>query len=163
MDELGMIINQNGESMSFGKWRLRELRQPDHADDWHTDSFMQTVYPTKWFQDLGLPYNPNQEFHNQLDLFAKHGIIVLANAKENSKQVGESRIVMATPNSITDLQIEALMNKRNSLIQFEHGHISFIDVFDTNEDYVIVESFYSIKDYYHYLDQMLENKNRHTK
>lgn len=35
MDELGIIINQNGESISFGKWKLRELRDTNNNEDWH--------------------------------------------------------------------------------------------------------------------------------
>lgn len=69
MDELGIIISQSGESMSFGKWKERELRNNDNPEDWHTDSFMKEVYPTPWFQNLKIPYDLTKEFQNQLDLF----------------------------------------------------------------------------------------------
>lgn len=100
MDELGIIINQNGESISFGKWKLRELRDTNNNEDWHTSSFLEQVYPTTWFQNLGIPYDLTKEFQTQLDLFARFGCIVIANSRENSNNVGESRLVIASPNTI---------------------------------------------------------------
>ena len=160
MNELGIIINQYGETMSFGKWKIRELRDKSNPEDWHTDSFMQTVYPTAWFQNLKIPYDTTKEFQNQLDILAKCGIVVLANSKEESKSVGESRIAAAIPSTITDEQIEALYQRKEELIAFENGHYSFIDIVDVNEDYFIQQSFYSIKDFYNYLDEIKEKKTK---
>ena len=36
MEELGIIINQYGEEMSFGKWKIRELRDDNNPEDWRT-------------------------------------------------------------------------------------------------------------------------------
>ena len=163
MDELGIIINQNGESMSFGKWKPRELRKEENPDDWHTDSFMKTIYPTEWFQSLGIPYKKKKELQTQLDLFARYGLIIIANSKEESNQVGENRIIMTVPDTITDEQIQTLMNRKESFIEFENGHVSFIDVFDATKEYAILESFYSIKDYYDYLDKLLESRHSQIK
>lgn len=163
MDELGIIINQNGESMSFGKWKERELRNTDNPEDWHTDSFLTQVYSTPWFQSLGIPYDLTKEFQNQLDLFARYGCIVITNSRENSGNVGESRLVIASPNTITEEQIQALDEKRKNFIEFANGHYSFIDIFDVNEEYTILEEFYSIKDYYDYLDDLKKSKLNQTR
>ena len=85
MDELGIIIDQDGNHMSFGKWRERKLRVNENPDDWHDDSFRNTVYNTPWFQNLGIPYvlSDTINLHNQMDKFAQkaimasHGIPVL--------------------------------------------------------------------------------------
>lgn len=160
MDELGIIINQNRESMSFGKWKPRELRNENNSDDWHTDSFLKQVYPTTWFQNLGIPYNLTKEFQNQLDLFARYGCVAIANSRENSNSVGESRLVITSSNTITEEQIQALNEKREAFLEFGNGHYSFIDIFDVNEEYSILEEFYNINDYYHYLDSLVESKQR---
>lgn len=62
MEELGIIINQYEAEMSFGKWKIRELRNDNNPEDWHTDSFMETVYPTAWFQSLNVPYDTSKQF-----------------------------------------------------------------------------------------------------
>lgn len=160
MEELGIIINQYGEEMSFGKWRIRKLRNDKNPEDWHTDSFKKTVYPTAWFQSLNVPYDISIGFHNQLHVLAKCGIAVLANSKEESESEGESRIVAAIPNTITEEQINSLYQKREKLIAFENGHRSFIDIMDVNEDYLPIKSFYSIKDFYAYLDEITEKKTK---
>lgn len=163
MDELGMIINQNGESISFGKWKPREFRNINNSEDWHTDSFLQKVYPTTWFQSLGIPYDTTKNFQNQLDLFARYGCVVIANSRENSNNVGESRLVITSPNTITDEQIQALNQRREAFLEFGNGHYSFIDIFDTNEEYSIINSFYNINDYYNYLDSLVESKQNQTR
>ena len=163
MDELGIIINQNGESISFGKWKLRELRDTNNNEDWHTTSFLEQVYPTIWFQSLGIPYDLTKEFQNQLDLFARYGCVVIANSRENSNNVGESRLVIASPNTITEEQIQALNDRREAFLEFGNGHYSFIDIFDTSEEYSIIDSFYNIEDYYHYLDKLVESKQNQTR
>lgn len=163
MDELGIIINQNGESISFGKWKPREFRDEHNPEDWHTDSFLKQVYPTTWFQSLEIPYDLTQEFQNQLDLFAKFGYVVIANSRENSNSVGESRLVIASPNTITEEQIQTLNEKREAFLEFGNGHYSFIDIFDTSEEYSIIDSFYNIEDYYHYLDKLVESKQSQTR
>lgn len=160
MEELGIIINQYREEMSFGKWKIRELRNDNNPEDWHTDSFMETVYPTAWFQSLNVPYDTSKQFQNQLDVLAKCGIVVLANAKEESSKVGESRIVAEIPSTITDEQINSLYQKREKLIDFENGHYSYIDIMDVNEDYFPIKTFYSIKDFYAYLDEITEKKTK---
>ena len=163
MDELGIIINKNGESMSFGKWKERELRDENNPEDWHTDSFLKEVYPTPWFQKLKIPYDLTKEFQKQLDLFARCGCIIIANSKENSNNVGESRLVIASPDTITEEQIEALNERREDFLEFANGHYSFIDIFDTNEEYFIIESFYNIEDYYNYLDNIVKSKPNQTR
>lgn len=163
MDELGIIINQNGESISFGKWKPRELRDINNNEDWHTTSFLEQVYPTTWFQNLGIPYDLTKEFQNQLDLFARYGCVVIANSREDSNTVGESRLVITSPDTITNSQIQALNERRDAFLEFGNGHYSFIDIFDTNEEYSIINSFYNIKDYYHYLDELVESKRNQTR
>jgi len=163
MNELGIIINQKGESMSFGKWRPRELRQEDNPNDWHDDSFLQTVYSSKWFQDLGIPYDLNKGFHNQLDMFARCGIIIIANSCENSIDPGERRIIMTSPNVITDEQISFLLDKKDELTTFENGHFAFIDILDINDELAEPKSFYHITDYYEYLDKMIMERNMQKK
>lgn len=154
MEELGIIIDQNGNSMNFGKWRPREIRQNDNPNDWHDDSFLEMIYHTEWFQSLGIPYDLKKKFHNQLDLFAKCGIVVVVNNKED----GKGSIVLVSPNSITLEQIQVLLDKKTDLINFENGNFSFIDVFDVDEDYTILENFYHITDYYNYLENLLIEK-----
>lgn len=165
MDELGIIIDQDGNHMSFGKWRERKLRVNENPDDWHDDSFRNTVYNTPWFQNLGIPYvlSDTINFHNQMDKFAQNGVIVIANSKEESKTPGESRIIMAVPNTITDEQINYLMSKRQDFITFENGHYSFIDVLTTGQEYEVVESFYHITDFYNYLDKLIEARKNRSK
>lgn len=163
MDELGIIINQNGESISFGKWKSREFRDEHNPEDWHTDSFLNQVYSTTWFQNLGIPYDLTKEFQKQLDLFARYGCIIIANSKENSNSVGESRLVIASPNTITEEQIQALNEKREAFLEFGNGHYSFIDIFDITEEYSIIDSFYTINDYYNYLDNLVESKQNQTR
>jgi len=158
MNELGIIINQKGESMSFGKWRLRELRQEDNVNDWHNDSFLQTIYTSEWFQDLGIPYNLNKGFHNQLDMFARCGVIVIVNSSENSNNPGERRIIMISPNTITDEQIAFLLNKKDELIAFENGHFAFIDILYIDDEFAEPKSFYHITDYYDYLDKIMVDR-----
>ena len=136
------------------------VRNDNNPEDWHTDSFMETVYPTAWFQSLNVPYDTSKQFQNQLDVLAKCGIVVLANAKEESSKVGESRIVAEIPSTITDEQINSLYQKREKLIDFENGHYSYIDIMDVNEDYFPIKTFYSIKDFYAYLDEITEKKTK---
>ena len=93
-------------------------------------------------------------------MLAKCGIVVLANAKEESSKVGESRIVAEIPSTITDEQINSLYQKREKLIDFENGHYSYIDIMDVNEDYFPIKTFYSIQDFYDYLDEITENKTK---
>lgn len=163
MDELGIIINQNGESISFGKWKPREFRNESNSEDWHTDSFLNRVYPTNWFQNLGVPYDTTKEFQTQLDLFARFGCVAITNSRENSNSVGESRLVITSPDTITEEQIQALNDRRENFLAFGNGHYSFIDIFDTSEEYSIINSFYNIEDYYHYLDELVESKQNQTR
>lgn len=140
-----------------------ELRNNDNPEDWHTDSFLTQVYPTVWFQSLGIPYDLTKEFQNQLDLFARCGCVVVANSREKSDNVGESRLVIASPDTITEEQINALNERKEDFIKFANGHYSFIDIFDTDEEYSIIESFYNIEDYYNYLDNLIKSKLNQTR
>lgn len=160
MEELGIIIDQDGNYMSFGKWRPREMRDIDYSDDWHDDSFKKTVYYTDWFQNLGIPYilNDNISFHNQLITFAENGIVVIANTKENSTDLGERRITMAVPDSMTEEQINYLLSKKEEFINYESNHYSFIDVLSIGQDFNIVESFCRITDFYNYIDKLITNR-----
>ena len=153
MNELGIIISPNGESKSFGIWREREKREISCSKDWHTDSFLEEIYPTAWFQNLQIPYQTNIEFQNQLDLFAKYGCVIIVNSKEESSKVGETRFVIVVPNTITSEQIDYFMKQKEKFIAFENGHYSFIDILDTKEEYSILENFYTIVDFYSYLDE----------
>ena len=77
--------------------------------------------------------------------------------------VGESRLVIASPNNITEAQIQALNEKREGFLAFGKGHYSFIDIFDTKEEYSIIDSFYNISDYYNYLDNLAKSKQNQTR
>lgn len=160
MDELGIIVDQKGNYMSFGKWRCRELRDINQPDDWHDDSFKKTVYCTEWFQNLNIPYILSEDitFQNQLTNFAENGTLVIANSKEDSNKPGELRIIMAVPDPMTDEQINYLLNKKNDFINFENGHYSFIDIISVGQEFNIVESFYHITDFYNYLDELISSK-----
>ena len=50
--------------------------------------------------------------------------------------------------------------KREKLIAFENGHYSYIDIMDVNEDYLPIKTFYSIKEFYAYLDEITEKKTK---
>ena len=165
MDELGIIIDQDGNYMGFGKWRERELRVNENPNDWHDDSFKNTVYYTPWFQNLGIPdiLSDTTNFHNQIDKFAQNGIIVIANAKEKSNTPGESRIIMAVPSTITNEQIAYLMSKREDFTTFENGHYSFIDILSTGEEYEVEKAFYHITNFYDYLDKLIKTRKKHLK
>ena len=156
MEELGIIIDQDGNYMSFGKWKPRELRMDENQTDWHDDSFKCEIYPTEWFQNLNIPYIFSDKigFHNQLDMFAKHGILVIVNNSEDDK----NSLVVASPSNISSKQIQVLLDMKEKLINFENDNISFIDVLDVNEDYVVLDSFYHISDYYNYLENLLDQR-----
>lgn len=160
MDELGIIINKKGEYMTFGKWKLRELRDINNNEDWHTSSFMDTVHDTKWFKDLGIPYDENLEFQNQLYMFARYGILVIANGREDSNKPGEFRIVISAPSNLTEEQLTFLNNKRSDFIKFEDNHFSYIEIVDAVEEFKIIESFYHITEYYDYLDSLTKENTR---
>lgn len=160
MDELGIIINQKGEVMKFGKWKPRKERDKNNPFDWHNDSFMLEIYNTEWFKELGVYYDTNINFQNQLDIFAEYGVIVLVNCKEDSQKVGESRVAGYIPTSITDEQIEVLDNMRENLIKFGNGHYAYIDILDnySDKDYDIIKSFHNLEDFYNYFDEFKEKR-----
>lgn len=161
MEELAIIIDQNGDYMSFGKWIPSKLRDDDDPDVWHDKAFRKHILPTEWFQNLGIPYIVSDKihFHNQLDVFARNGLVAIVNNSENDNK----SIVLASPNTITDEQIDFLLSKKDTLINFENNNTSFIDVFDVREEYSIVESFFHIADYYDYLDKIIEERKQQTK
>ena len=149
MNELGMIINQNGEYMSFGVWDPQK-------NDLHAQSFIKDIYNTEWFEQLGIPYNPEKDFHNQLDLFAQYKAIVILNAKEDYDSPTENRFIISSPENFTEEQINTLNSFREKFISFEDGHYSFIDIVSSTGEYL--QNFYSIKDYYNYIDEKTKNK-----
>lgn len=161
MEELGIIVDQNGNYMTFGKWVPVKLRDDNDPCVKHDSAFKKEVYNTDWFQSLGVPYVISKDihFHNQLDVFAKAGILVIVN---NSNDNVPS-FAIASPSSITDAQIQFLLNKKDEFISFENNNVSFIDVVDVDDDYNILNSFYRIKDYYEYLDKLIEERKQQTK
>ena len=100
MKELGVIIDENGNYMSFGKWKPINDRADEESIDWHNNSFINEVYHTKWFKDLNVPITINEEIHfqNQLDVFAKKRKIVINNIKEGTNKPGESSFMIVMPN-----------------------------------------------------------------
>ena len=161
MEELGIIVDQNGNYMSFGKWVTVKLRDDKDPSVKHDSAFTQQVYKTEWFQSLQVPYivSENVHFHNQLDVFAKAGILIIVNNTNDDIP----SFAIASPSSITDAQIQFLLNKKNEFISFEDNNISFIDVFDVNDDYNILNEFYHITDYYDYIDKLIEDRKQQTK
>ncbi len=160
MNELGIVVAPNGEYRSFGEWMKRDLRSIANETHWHTNSFMNQIYPTSWFQDLNIPYNKSKEFHTQLDVFAKSGCVIIVNSREDSSTCGESRFIITAPDSITDEQINFFIDKKKEFIDFGADYYSFIDILDTNEEYEIIQSFYNIVNYYEYLEEILQNRNQ---
>lgn len=154
MKELAIIINQNGEYLSFGTWKPNELRDKDNDEDWHDKCFRKSVYQTEWFQNLGIPYDEDLSFYNQLPMFAKCGIITIIN---DTNDFSEGSFIVAAPDTVTDEQIQVMQEMRDYFISFENN-TSLIDVLKVDDDYTILESFYHIKDYYDYLDKIMEEK-----
>lgn len=159
MKELGVIIDENGNYMSFGKWKPIDDRSDEESIDWHNNSFIKEVYNTKWFKDLNIPIIINEEIHfqNQLDVFAKKGKIVINNIKEGTNKPGESSFMIVMPNNITDKQIDFFLERELEYKEYGKGLFAFIDIFNVNEDYDIKEHFYNIDDLYNYLYE-LKNK-----
>ena len=163
MKELGIILNEKGEFMSFGKWKPIDERCDDEFD-WHNDSFMNEVYPTKWFKNLNIPLTINDEMHfqNQLDLFARKGNIVIINIKEGTNSPGESSFTIVMPNKITDRQIDFFMKRELEYREFGKDLFAFIDIFDTTKEYDVKEHFYSIDDLYNYLYELKDKPKQKT-
>ena len=160
MEELGIIVDQNGNYMCFGKSVPISLREDDDPSVKHDSAFMKQVYKTEWFQSLGVPYIVSDSFHfqNQLDIFAKAGILVIINAT-----IDKPCFAIASPSTITDEQIKFLLSKRDEFINFENDNVSFIDVVDVTADYNILNEFNRIRDYYDYLDKIVEKRKQQTK
>jgi len=154
MKELALIINQNGEYMSFGTWKPNNLRKKENSDDWHDECFREKVYPTEWFQNLGIPYNEDLSFYNQLPMFAKCGIVVVIN---DTNEVDKGSFIIVAPNTITNEQIQILFDKKEDFINFENNN-SLIDILDVDQDYDVLQSFYHINDYYDYLENILTER-----
>ena len=110
MKELGIIVSKNGEFRKFGKWKPIDKRKENDTGNWHNEAFMKEIYKTSWFKNLNVHYN-KKEFHfqNQLDNFARAGVIVILNIKYGTTGPGESSFMIVVPSNITDKQIEFFM------------------------------------------------------
>ena len=160
MKELGVIIDENGNYMSFGKWKPINDRADEESIDWHNNSFINEVYHTKWFKDLNVPITINEEIHfqNQLDVFAKKRKIVINNIKEGTNKPGESSFMIVMPNNITDKQIDFFLERELEYKEYSKGLFAFIDIFNIDKEYDIKEHFYNIDDLYNYLYELKDKK-----
>ena len=158
MKVLGILVDEEGNYKTFGKWAKREERDINNCDHWHDDSFRNEISNTEWFNNMNLPYDRSKNFSNQLDVFAKSGKIVITNAMENEEEKDSIRLVITTPEEMTLEQINFLLEKKKYLQDFDKDNISVIDVFDRNEDYKIVQEFYDLKIFYKYLKHKLIEK-----
>lgn len=155
MKELGIIVSKNGEFKKFGRWKPINKRQEKDKGNWHNEAFMKEVYKTSWFKNLGVTYNKKDyHFQNQLDSFAKAGLVVILNIKYGTNSPGEAGFMIVMPNNITDRQINFFMNNELAFKEHGKGVFSFIDVFNVDEDYDVKEHFYTVDDLYTYLHEL---------
>ena len=155
MKELGIIINKNGEYKKFGKWKPIDKRKDKDTGNWHNEAFMHEVYKTSWFKNLGVQYNRKElHFQNQLDSFAKAGLVVILNIKYGTDKPGEFAYMIVLPNTITERQIDFFMRNELEFREYGKNIISFIDVFNIDEEYDVKEHFYNIDELYMYLHEL---------
>lgn len=155
MDELGIIINQNGEYMTFGTWVPRALREDNNNSHWHDQSFKCELYHTEWFKNLEIPFDDTKWVTSQLDVLAQYGIITILNLKNSDDSKDEIALQIVSPNNITEEQNNTMNNLKEKLTTWIEGNSCIADTIDENNE--IVNEFYNIDEYYTYLD---EQKNK---
>lgn len=151
MKELGIIINQNGEYVNFGEWVPRETKDKSNPKHWHDEGFLHDIYNMEWYQELNIPYDETKRFTSQLEVFAKCGIIIINNIKEEEKTGDSQALQMVLPAVITSEQITTMNDLKEKLTFWAGDCFSIIDIID--EDGNILDDFYNINDYYEYLEE----------
>ena len=100
MKALGILVDEEGNYRTFGKWRNRKKRSINCCDDWHDDSFRNDIRDTEWFNNLNIPYDDSIQFSNQLDLFGRHGKIIITNGMDEEDETDFIRLIITAPDKI---------------------------------------------------------------
>jgi len=155
MNELGIIINKNGEYLAFGTWVPRNNKNINDNSHWHDDSFRYDVCSTEWFQNLGIPFDSSKGVTGQLDILAQNGLICIINIKNEENCVDSTAIQITAPENITEEQSSTMDCLKEKLTNWTKDNTSFIDLIDENGEYT--DNFNNINDYYEHLEN---NKNK---
>lgn len=164
MEELGILVDENGRYMSFGTWVSYEKKDLDNPEHWHGTIFNKKVYPTSWFKNQNLPYSKDIEWQRQLNVFAENGKIIINNNKMYTGDINTIKLSMCIPNTLTIGQILFLLKREREFKEHTKDGFCCIDVLEVNEDFNIINTFYDIDKFYTYVKKyLLESLSKENK
>lgn len=115
MDELGFFMDQNGNTIYYGRW-VQEIDYND-PEQLHESSFKMDVESKELFQSLHLEYDSTMSVHGKVKVFAVQGIVSMLNVS-----VGHNKDCMHlhVPIDITEPQKDKLSELYNLLSSFDN-------------------------------------------
>lgn len=144
MDQLGFLMDMDGNIHYFGKW-VADITHAEKSRHYnHTDSFIDEVENTPYFQSLGLEYEKESGLYGKGIQFSLQGMILLLNHSIEYLDQHESKIMMWAPKNLSNPQKQKLMELYPLLASFEEVAIRVpISYFDF-QDYDSLEKFFEI-------------------
>lgn len=143
MEELGFIIAPNGKIFRFGEYKPYIKREED--SDYHHTAFKTEVATLDEWKSLGLPIPDDVDITASITSFASLGLVVGLNQTQGSFSASIPILLLASPDKLTDEQINTLLIEKEKLVKFD-SNLAYVRIIDKEENTIDRPQF--ISDYY---------------
>lgn len=146
----GIIIWEDGIPHSFGVNKMAPHTELGD-ENYHATSFMMDIYPTKWFQETGFPYQKEKGFLRQLDTLSAYGFTTLCNGSSfiEGQEPYYSYFINVPINlsEATREYLASIYEELKALIEKNHAYFEG-NVYDENGDYAGLGIIYNLDEFY---------------